>query len=540
MIKTNSLNNKSILENLYRILRMSLLLGDTENRDETISNFDDTARKIDKLDTEAYNNAIQEYTYTTVTLEEEEKKLEGVIQCLDERITSRRKLEDEYREVLGHDIEGLDPIEDEGHLPHYEQRLKNIQDYLDNTHKIESTKKELVELSSRLEEEKKHKVDYESSNEEMEETLRQAFSQIAKKVDSEYYNDINITTINDDLEELEKVIKENQQSLNIFTKSYETLRNSGISSQQEVEYAKYVREAKEIYYTNREQEYMLKLYQLILDIAVSFDTLYEKRRQINQLLEDRLNLRKQLNINTDDVLLPLYNLLDKQFAEVTTQKANVDKIASIVEKINFKTTKLENLTSDNQRPEILDLLKEFCFIDEDNDQAPNEIVEEVETVQLPDLPEEVSEDISEDVPEYLPKEPTEELPLEELKPNTIIKVSDLPDTINLDIIKAKTNTIMKRVGEMLGIKDKVVKTQAVKPTQEPISNINLEPDSSIPNIPNPQPELPQEQVTPIQTQVQVNDNSNNIEDFFWPESTNNDNMNQEASYQAMPNLPQNK
>ena len=35
MIRPSSLNNKSILENLYRILRMSLLLGDTENKDET-------------------------------------------------------------------------------------------------------------------------------------------------------------------------------------------------------------------------------------------------------------------------------------------------------------------------------------------------------------------------------------------------------------------------------------------------------------------------------------------------------------------------
>ena len=75
MIRPSSLNNKSILENLYRILRMSLLLGDTENKDETVANFEDTAIKLDNIEQEEYNKNLDSKFYTTVTLEEEERKL---------------------------------------------------------------------------------------------------------------------------------------------------------------------------------------------------------------------------------------------------------------------------------------------------------------------------------------------------------------------------------------------------------------------------------------------------------------------------------
>ena len=48
MIQDNASSNK-IKENKYKILRMSLLLGNGENREETINNFEDASREIDAM-----------------------------------------------------------------------------------------------------------------------------------------------------------------------------------------------------------------------------------------------------------------------------------------------------------------------------------------------------------------------------------------------------------------------------------------------------------------------------------------------------------
>ncbi len=522
MIKTSSLNNKNILENLYRILRMSLLLGDAENRDETIVNFDDTARKLDNIDTANYNEELAKLSYTTVTLEEEQKKLEELIKYISKRIAERRQLVNEYKEVIGHDIDGLGMVQEADNLANYEIRLKNIQEYLDNTKKIDATNRELEELKEKLELEKDQKVDYESDNERMEDKLRKDFIEITKKIDSESYANITLNTITSDLQEIAKVIEESGQSLKIFTKSYETLRNAGISSQQEVEYAKYVREAREMYYNNREQEYILKLYQLILDIAVSFDSLYEKRRNINRLLEERLELRKQLNINTEDSLLPLYNELDEQFNFVTTEKTNVDNIASIEDQINFKTTKLANLEAANQKPEIIDLLKEFCLIDADKVPASPAL-------------EPVSE-VSEPAIEVAPtlEEPSDTKLDEPLKPNAIVDISDIPDNMNLDIIKTKTNTVMKRVGEMLGLKDKTNKNEFALKNEPKVSKDDKE--TMVPSL---------EATKVVETPKQENTlgvNDDIIENVFWPEGNSTktakstDNTRPELTMPELPGL----
>ena len=42
-------DSNKIKENKYKILRMSLLLGNGEDREETINNFEEAAREIDAM-----------------------------------------------------------------------------------------------------------------------------------------------------------------------------------------------------------------------------------------------------------------------------------------------------------------------------------------------------------------------------------------------------------------------------------------------------------------------------------------------------------
>ena len=74
MVQDNISSNK-IKENKYKILRMSLLLGNGEDREDTINNFEDASRDIDAMNDEIYLKDLEGKFYDTLTLEEDDKGL---------------------------------------------------------------------------------------------------------------------------------------------------------------------------------------------------------------------------------------------------------------------------------------------------------------------------------------------------------------------------------------------------------------------------------------------------------------------------------
>ena len=62
----NYINNNKIKENKYKILRMSLILGSDDNREDTINNFEESAREIDAMNDETYLSEIEGKFYDTL------------------------------------------------------------------------------------------------------------------------------------------------------------------------------------------------------------------------------------------------------------------------------------------------------------------------------------------------------------------------------------------------------------------------------------------------------------------------------------------
>ena len=48
----DTINSNKIKENKYKILRMSLLLGNNDDKEDTINNFEDASREIDDMNDE--------------------------------------------------------------------------------------------------------------------------------------------------------------------------------------------------------------------------------------------------------------------------------------------------------------------------------------------------------------------------------------------------------------------------------------------------------------------------------------------------------
>ena len=74
-----SLAFDDILEKKFKILRTSRVLGNLKNREETFRDYEETARDIDKIKKNVYEELLASKMYTTVNLEDEESRLKDLI-----------------------------------------------------------------------------------------------------------------------------------------------------------------------------------------------------------------------------------------------------------------------------------------------------------------------------------------------------------------------------------------------------------------------------------------------------------------------------
>lgn len=468
-------SSNKIKENKYKILRMSLLLGRGEDQEETLTNFEEAARDIDAMNDEIYINDLEGKFYDTLTLEEEEKKLSILVDYIGGRVEQRISLLSDFSNVTGYDLTNLPPIKYYDKLDGYKERLKYIREYLNNIEEIKELDKKLDDAEKKLKEAYLNKATSEDYNNRNEEILLNKFENLFK---STILKDITKENINEKVDEVSSLTEESKKSLDIFNKSFSTLTGSGISYEEEEEYKSYVENAKMAYYENKEQEYILRIYQCLLKNETEYNKILEKREIINQLLYERIDLRKKLKINEQDTLNNLYDLLERQFEDIKHQKDNIELIDNLTEDINQYKESLNELEIDNQKVEILALLREFCLIDTYNDdiskkdieENKNTLSEEIKPVTFDnnsnnDLSSDKELDIREssnnnldifsNKKEDTAKEtnsPTKEAAKKYLD-NEIIKVENA-EHIDIEYIQSKASKVMQRVGEMLGIKTK--------------------------------------------------------------------------------------
>lgn len=531
-------SSNKIKENKYKILRMSLILGSDENREETINNFEEAAREIDAMNDEIYLKDLEDKFYDTLKLEEEEKKLAILVDYIGGRVEQRISLLSDFANITGYDLSNLPPIKYYDKLDDYKERLKYIREYLKNTEQIKILNQEIEESEKKLKEAYLKKATSEECNTRNEEILLNKFTHMIK--DTASLKDITEENIDTKLTEISILVKESKKSLDIFTKSFTTLSGSGISYEEEQEYRSYVDNAKEIYYSNKEQEYLLKIYKYLLSKETEYSPILEKREMINDLLYERLTLRKKLNIEEIDFLEPLYDLLERQYNDIQIQKDNIENIEILSESISNKKEKLTELEQDNQKVEILSLLREFCMIDTYSEvemstsnttsviEQTNDLEEPIETNEEEKKPEK-EEEASQKEPEIIQK--TDPISSQETagmqenipKDNQVVSI-DNANNIDLDLIHSKANKVMKRVGEMLGIKTEETKIVSVSnpiPVEEKVvPKKEPQPEKEIKHNP-----LPLENPL-FNNNLSSNNLSEEPEDSFWFPSDTPDALNE--------------
>lgn len=336
---------------------MSIMLGNSRNREETLREYEETARDIDKYKKSLYEEILSSKMYTTTTLEEERDRLKDLITFIEKRIDERNEFIDDYLKITNNFLDNIDRVQEEDNLSEYRDRLDNIQEYLSNVSEIESIKKNLDEKRHELEEKYENKANNEVINSKLEEELIDEFNKII--TGDEYYKGLNYIEIDSELEKIDKTLNEKRDVMNTFISSYDALKSAGISGAEREEYLSYVQDAKYDYYKCLENKYVLEIYKLVLDKESDYDRLYEKRSKIDRLLNDRDNDRKELNINERDILEYFSKICQEQFSIIKAQKFNMENIDKLILEITNSEERLEVLENNNNRPEIVRLLEEY-------------------------------------------------------------------------------------------------------------------------------------------------------------------------------------
>ena len=482
---------------LYKILRMSILLSQNDVDEETLKKFQDASSNIDEILDRDYEKKLETLFYKTNTLEEEEDRLKKLVTLVKNRVEQRKSLIDDYQTITFKRFPDLGYINKSGELDLYETRLNTIKSYLDNSRLIKLNEIELSDLRDKLVKEHDKKQENEVRNSRLETSLYNEFMNVLS--DDAIYSTKDFSDIDNEILELQSKIQEAKDQKDTFVTAFDNLKSSGITGELEIEYSSYVENSKKNYYLLKEEEYILKLYKLISDKKSDYGNLFVKREDIKDLLQERTLLRTELDVKEKDLLLPVSNLLLEQRQDIIAEKENIDNINNLTERIKLKESRLEELNKEIGKPEILSILKEFSLIDtydhnelvdgKYDDNLDFELEEEKEQEDLDKEEEEpetldnqklnlfeelLKEGQKEQDAAELQEEKEEEEP-EKVYQDNQIKESNTVPTMNLGLSRLKSISVMKRVGDMLGANVKkeeppVVVTPEVKKEEPKIED----------------------------------------------------------------------
>lgn len=415
-----SLVNNDVIQKKFKILRTSIMLGNIDDREETIKKYEETAREIDEINKEQYEEVLASKMYTATSLEEEKDRLTDLISFIENRVQERNDFIDDYMKITSRFLDELPKASMENELSSLRIRHDDICRYLGNTDRINKINTSLEELRNKLEECYENKANNEIVNSKLEDDLINEFNKFISR--SEYYSSLNYMDIDSEIDKLNETLNEKKDVMSTFISSYEALKSAGISGAEREEYLSYVGDSKKEYYDDLEKKYVLEIYKCVLDKENDYDKLYEKRLYLDNLFENRNVDRNNLEIYDSDELEYFISLCDEQLVVIKSQKINIENIDKLILEITNLESELEELVNDNNSPEILDLLNEF-----------NVAKVKVNKLELPKEEKIHEEVISKNIQSSIKKEP-----------NMVVKITE-PVKLNVKTASDTAKLVMKKV-----------------------------------------------------------------------------------------------
>lgn len=425
-------------DNMLKLAKMQekLLKMSSNNKESNIEQYKITAAKIDKQAFESLLKELEQVNIHNQSLEEELEFLETIKnyynQLYELQLSFIRVLEEYNSNKINlSDLKQID-------IEYINTRIDTINGYLINKKNLETNKKRLEQLSEELvEEERKNKYQEEKLL-EYESALRENFLNAEGRtieagklqyisVQSEYsslgYNLKHLLENKDELKQELTKIELEQNEIKEKLKAAEICYNSVPNSSSK----QILNDIEEEFLKIRYRLTMLKILQYLTINYTEYELFKEKRENLLDLIKYRANCLKKLNINIS--IDPFERTkIQEQLEMINGQKNNAKIISKIKKEIVNLSERVEEMTQQNEEYLIKLSNKKIKLTVELKDNPEQSILNEENKININ------FEDL---------------LEIHTLEDNQVIGIKEPSAEFNMRIVKDKTNSVIKRVNEMI-------------------------------------------------------------------------------------------
>ena len=418
--------NMTRLRQLYE-MKKSLLDNTSFISEEQQQEFIDLVKEIDSVEQKDYLVLIASKKYSTTNNADELKRLKELVELIDERYKSRYEMIEDFKRIFKSNIDFDDDIKELDKVDIYRQKITYLERITNNEHTIEENKKIINDLSVELSKEYDFKKENNRVNKKIEDEL---LNKITIKTNLAGNNASDLVSVIDvelnkfnlkmsDLLENNNLLKEKmstaKEESNTAKEKYHTALISYNANKEYggniLESYRVLGEIKKEYYTCRYYEILLGICALVIPLKeLDYDNLLGKRYRLIKLLDERRSLRNELEIKAYDRLSNLYNEVNEQCKKLLEQGNNIDSIDDLEHRVAVLTNQIDTLERDNQ-----ELLNNINSLEQ-------ELTSNKHKVKAPNMR-----------PEN----------------NMVIAVENIPNQINLDIVKYKTRQVLATVYDLL-------------------------------------------------------------------------------------------
>lgn len=424
-------------DNLIKLAKMQekLLKMSSNNREINLEQYKETITKIDKQAFDSLLDELDKINIHNQTLEEELEFLETVknyYNQLNELQLSFINVLEKYNSntTILSNLELID-------IEYINTRMDTISGYLINKKNLETNKKRLEQLSDNLVEEEKKSKYLEEKLYEYEEKLRENFQNAEGRtiedgklqyisVQSEYLNlnyDFkklleNKQEVEQELSKVEQEQKEMMEKLKTAEICYNSSPNS--TSRQ------ILNDIEKEFLKVRYHLTMLKILQYLVNSNTDYDLFIEKRENLLDLIKYRVFCLNKLGIHIS--IDPFQRTkINEQLENVSGLKDNAKTISKIKKEIVNLNEQIEEITKKIEDYKInLSNVKSKLYSEYSSNEDLLNVLPQEDTFKFDDF-----------------------LEIKTVLDNQVVKVKDISPNFNIRIVRDKTNSVIKRVNEMI-------------------------------------------------------------------------------------------
>ena len=431
-------------ENLFRLTKMyeSLLKVDKSNRIENLNKYKENAIKIDSMVFTTFLENISHINEHNHTLESELEFLESIKDEYKEISDLQTRFKN-VCELYGDNIELSDLSQVK--IDYIDERINAIKGYLINNKNIEKNKIEIQELNEQLISEEKKQKFLEDKIVELERTLKDTFVNTEGRllVDGKLQYTSILTEYNKLGFDVCELLK-NQQLLDQTLSEYNKKRSEFAESVKAAEVCynsllsndskQVLTEIKKEYLLIKYKVTMLKIVKKVSIICNDYEQFVVKREQLIDLIKFRLDCLNELNIKMS--IDPFSRIKIQEQLDIVSSFSNNSKtISRLMKQISELNSRIEEMVDTNKK-----YLNSLTVTDS--------LLESM--VSFSDIDISVDDDFNfEDM-----------LTKKQIADNQVINIREFSSKFNINVVKQKTSSVIKRVSQMLTKKKGQSKSKA--------------------------------------------------------------------------------